>query len=96
MPTTIKGQAACPECGSTQPVKHDGRKYFINCAECKTMTNYQSKTAQQRLLGKLTPTATESSPNEKEKPEEKPAAQPKLYKPVRATDSLINALSELF
>ncbi len=96
MPTTIKGQAACPECGSTQPVKHDGRKYFINCADCLTFTTYQSKAAQQRVLSKLTPAATESAPTEIGVAKEKPAAKPKLHKPVRATDSLVNALSELF
>jgi len=90
MPTTIKGHAACPECGSTQPAKHDGRKYFINCAECRTMTSYQSKAAQQRLLGKLSPIESEATSTETTTPEPKP------YKPVRASDSVFSNLTDLF
>ncbi len=93
MPTTIKGQSKCPECGSIQPVKYDGRKYFINCAECRTMTTYQSKAAQQRLLNKLAP-GKEETPAPETEPE--PTNKPKTYKPSHAPDGLLGILDEIF
>ena len=50
----VKGKASCPECGAAdQDVKYDGRKYYIHCAECRTTTTYQSKSAQARVLKKI-------------------------------------------
>ncbi len=90
MATTIKGHVACPECNSTQPVKHDGRKYFINCAECRTFTSYQSKAAQARLLNKLTPVVDKAEqPEEKAQPPQEKST-PKIHKPVNASDSVFD------
>lgn len=55
MASTIKGYAACPECGSRQAVKGDGRKLFITCTECRTFTNYLSKDAKARIEQRLVP-----------------------------------------
>jgi len=81
MPTTIKGHVPCPECQSTQEVKHDGRKYFISCTECKTFTNYQSKIAKARIEGRLTPV---------DKPERRPPT------PAKASGGFLESLNELF
>ena len=62
MASVIKGKAKCPECGSNQDVKHDGRKFYINCSECRTMTNYQSKVAQARVLERMTVEPKEPKP----------------------------------
>ena len=53
MAKTTIGYAHCPECDSVQAVQSDGLKNFINCTECKTFTNYQSKVAKQRIEDKL-------------------------------------------
>ena len=55
MATEIRGKANCPECGEQQDVKHDGRKFFITCTACKTMTSYQSKIAKARIENKMIP-----------------------------------------
>lgn len=91
------GQATCPECGETETVMHDGRKYYIKCSSCGALINYQSNAAKARIEAKLKPVA--EKPTEPESPEpvqpEKPETsehqegQPKKtkpYKPARATD----------
>jgi len=96
---TIKGQAPCPECGSTQDVKHDGRKFYIPCTECRTMTSYQSKAAKERIEKKLVPVdPVPETPEtiEKEKPKE-PPKKPRMAKPANATTgSFFDSLNELF
>jgi len=53
MTTSIVGKLPCPDCKSEQDVKHDGRKYFINCGECRTMSTYQSTAAKDRIEQRL-------------------------------------------
>jgi len=79
MATTIKGTSPCPECGSTQSVKSDGRKYFIHCTECKTFTHYQNKDAKKRIEAKIIPIEAPETPPEtnKTKTEQAPV-KPKL------------------
>ena len=95
MASVIKGHATCPECGSKQEVKHDTRKFYINCAECRTMTSYQSKAAQARILERMTVATDE--PQLKE-PETKKiiSSEPRPAKPARANDSFFDALNDLF
>lgn len=81
------GYAACPECGDTQTVMHDGRKYYIKCASCGAFINYQSNAAKARIEAKLTPLVTGNP--EPEPPDSGPEtaqAEPKpdtLQKPKR-------------
>ena len=60
---TVKGRCECPECGSTQDLKHDGRKFFISCTDCGTLIHYQSKKARLRAENKLR--ASLNAPEEK-------------------------------
>ncbi len=102
MATTIKGQATCPECGSVQEVKHDGRKYYISCTECRTFTNYQSAVAKARIENRLTPLAVQEKPETTEKTKE--TGEPKKAKekpkptptPVRTPGGFFDAFNELF
>jgi len=51
--THIIGQRPCPSCGSEQDIKDDGRKYYLSCKDCGTMTHYQSKAAKARIESEL-------------------------------------------
>jgi len=104
MATTIKGKLPCPDCGSIEEVKHDGRKYFIHCTACRTYTHYQTKEAQTRLQARLdalmafyktTLEADARKIKEAAEAEARPKNKPKqrLYKPVQINtviDRLIN------
>ncbi len=95
MPTVIKGTAPCPECGNTQSVKHDGRKYFITCTDCRTMTSYQSKAAKERIEKRLKP--IDPKPETDKKIEFKDEGKPKPPPtPVRTTGGFFEALNDLF
>lgn len=96
MATTIKGTSPCPECGSTQNVKHDGRKFFITCTDCRTMTSYQSKEAKARIEKRLVPVdplPEQSETIEPTKTEKAPRLAPT---PVRVSGSFFDSLNELF
>jgi|GEM_PF-1543733 len=101
MPKVIKGHAKCPECGDTQPVQFDSKKYFISCTACRTFTSYQSKEAKARIQNRLTPL-----PEPANEPEPKPEpvegdpetkTNNQAYKPVSTPatnflESLLDAL----
>ena len=104
---TINGTAPCPECGSKQDVKHDGRKYYINCIDCRTFTNYQSKEAKARILQRLQPIDSvpeaqeildEENPQPaQEAPQETTETQPKPPpRKARVFGSLFDDFDELF
>ena len=97
MTQIIKGHTACPECGDTQAVKYDGRKFYISCTHCRTFTSYQSKTAKARIEARLTPVEEQEKALEpppvivEGSPDIKTNDQP--YKPVR-TKSFLESLNE--
>ena len=92
MPTTIKGTSKCPECGSEQNVKHDGRKFFITCTDCRTMTSYQSKEAKARIEKRLKP--VDPPP---EAPETIPAKPKRLPPtPARVSGGFLDAFNDMF
>jgi len=82
MATEIKGNAPCPDCNSIQPVKYDGRKYFINCSECRTLTSYQSKVAKARIEQRLQlnkPEPDVPTPDKQTVTEPKPVRSPSFW-----------------
>ncbi len=102
MATTIAGQLPCPDCKSEQDVKSDGRKYFINCTECRTMSTYQSKAAKTRIEKRLFP-GSEPEPEPEaitpkdDTPEPETPVKP-VPTPARANDSsgIFSFLNDLF
>ena len=93
MPTTIKGTSKCPECGSEQSVKHDGRKYFISCTECRTFTSYQSKAAKERIEKRLKPIDPVPEPTPKIEKEEVNKYPPRR---VRASSGVLDSFDDFF
>lgn len=96
MATTVKGTAHCPECGAQQDVKHDGRKFFITCVECKTMTSYQSKIAKVRIERKMVPLDLEPEASEIIEAEKQPAKEKLPARPMRASSSFLDDFADLF
>lgn len=53
MSTEIMGQLPCPECGSNQDLKTDGRKHTLKCHDCGLLAYYQTKDAKARIEKRL-------------------------------------------
>lgn len=77
----VIGHTPCPECGETNEVIHDGRKHYIRCVACQTITSYQSKAAKARLLAKL---HAEAEPEIPENPEPE---LPEAFEPARIPET---------
>lgn len=53
MTTEIMGQLPCPECGTEQDLKTDGRKHTLKCQDCGTLAYYQSKNSKAHIEQRL-------------------------------------------
>jgi len=53
MTTEIMGRLPCPECGTEQDLKTDGRKHTLKCQYCGTLAYYQSKNAKAHIERRL-------------------------------------------
>jgi len=96
MATTVKGTSKCPECGSEQNVKHDGRKFFITCTHCRTMTSYQSKEAKARIekcIKPIDPKPEAVKTIEAKQAETKPKLPPT---PARVPGGFFDVLNDMF